>query len=169
MIGLQVRIGRLDSDRLRPMFARGERNALTRFGALVCQWAMTSIRPARQKPLSELPSRVRHDYLQRLALFRKGLLRSRPKRPLAHSRPGEPPRSVTGLLKHNIFFEYDPQAHSVVIGPAVLPGIGGATVLTALEFGGTVNDDGHNVFLQPRPFMRPAFDAELPHVLDLWP
>lgn len=61
------------------------------------------------------------------------------------SAPGQPPSSHTGILKHNIFFAFDPANKSVVVGPVYLTGVntgstpeGGKTVPSVLEFGGTV-------------------------------
>src|SRR5690606_17947878 len=84
------------------------------------------------------------------------------------SRPGEPPKSHTGLLKRFIFFSYDPQADSVVIGPTKL-NQKSADVLAALEYGGaSTNTKGERVAIEARPFMGPAFASELPQLPRLW-
>lgn len=44
----------------------------------------------------------------------RGLIRSK-KKP---SKPGQPPRSITGVLKKFLYFVFDPSKRSVVIGPA---------------------------------------------------
>lgn len=55
-------------------------------------------------------------YVRRKA---KGLIRKVGKKG-ASARPGQPPKSRTGLLKDHIYFAYDPTNKSVVIGPARL-------------------------------------------------
>ena len=69
------------------------------------------------------------------------------------SRPGQPPSSHSGHLKRLIYFGYDKPNKSVVVGP--LPFHKG--VANIIEYGGVSN----GAFYRPRPFMRPAFDAEL--------
>lgn len=50
------------------------------------------------------------------------------------SKPGEPPRMRTGLLKKFLFYGYDASSDSVVIGPAAISG--GTDAPHVLEFGG---------------------------------
>ena len=52
------------------------------------------------------------------------------------SAPGKPPSSHTGLLKRFIFFAYDLNSRSVVIGPERLPGSGYGEAPSILEYGG---------------------------------
>ena len=73
----------------------------------------------------------------------------------ATSKPGSPPSSHEGSLRRLILFAYDPGRKSVVIGPALL------------EYGGTVARTGRDgnmrvLHYRPRPYMNPAFRAELP-------
>lgn len=89
------------------------------------------------------------------------------------SRPGRPPSSHTGLLKHNIFFIFDRFHQSVVIGPILINRGGKAPNL--LEFGGISRDERPErrqrrkrrsrvrpfLVYRPRPYMRPAFAQEL--------
>lgn len=86
----------------------------------------------------------------------------------AVSAPGSPPSSHTGTLKKLIYFSFDPQAKSVVIGPTLGGSESGAPA--ALEYGGTaVVKDGaksRTVSYQPRPYMAPALAAELPALVD---
>lgn len=81
------------------------------------------------------------------------------------SQPGSPPSSHTGLLRDNIFFVAEPERTNVVIGPILLNGTKSTTSLKALEHGGpsVMERRGKKVpiLLEPRPFMQPAFDAEL--------
>lgn len=73
----------------------------------------------------------------------------------AISAPGSPPSSHEGSLKRLIYFGYDAVRQSVVIGP--VPKTGGAEAPALLEYGGT----GKRGTYAARPFMRPAFAAEL--------
>ena len=75
------------------------------------------------------------------------------------------------LLREFIYFVFDRSSRSVVIGPAKLNGrIGNAP--EALEHGGPsqIWRSGKSVSanIKPRPFMQPAFDAELPAAPSLW-
>ena len=80
------------------------------------------------------------------------------------SAPGEPPSSHSGQLKNGIFFAYDSVEKAVVIGP-VLYGRGQAPRLLERGGSGTVLDRrrGRQIpaTYRARPFMRPAFEAEL--------
>lgn len=84
------------------------------------------------------------------------------RKPLAPSRPGEPPRNQTGKLRDNIFFWYDPDERSVSIGPGLfqrnrdVPGL--------LEHGGHTRRG----VLAARPYMGPALKEELPKLPALW-
>ena len=78
----------------------------------------------------------------------------------AISVPGNPPSSHTGHLKKLIYFGYDQAKRSVVVGP--LPYHKG--VANVIENGGIV--DGK--LYRARPFMKPAFDKELPNAAKLF-
>lgn len=107
------------------------------------------------------------------------------------SAPGSPPtahrsRSITktsrstgrtrkrsvSYLREFLFYSYDDAAKSVVIGPSKLDQTVDSDALPALEYGGssTVSSrgKGRRVKIRPRPFMRPALDAELPNLAPLW-
>lgn len=81
------------------------------------------------------------------------------------SRPGEPPSSHTGKLKKNIYFGYDAQRKSVVVGATQWSRSGAQSIL---EYGGTENRLRRNqtirAIYRPRPYMRPAFSKELQNV-----
>jgi len=85
------------------------------------------------------------------------------------SRPGKPPSDHTGLLKRFIFFGYDPDKQSVVIGPEKL---GKGEAPPALEYGGTStveeDDEKKQVRIKARPFMGPAYEKELPGLPQMW-
>ena len=104
------------------------------------------------------------------------------------SRPGDPPHIHKSLgitktskstgrvrtqsvspLREFLFFAYDKDTKSVVIGPAKLNKPGS---LAALEKGGQSlilrRGKEELVNIAARPFMKPAFDAELPRAPRLW-
>ncbi len=118
---------------------RTERRVLSRFGAYVRRRARSSIR-RRKKP----------------------------------SEPGSPPSSHTGLLRQFIWFFYDADERSVIIGPARLNTTTG-NVPEILEYGGRAvivadyrKKRTRVVYVRARPYMRPAFDAELQQLPKLW-
>ena len=85
--------------------------------------------------------------------------------------PGQPPSSHSGLLKKLIFFGYEPQKRSVVIGPARLrEPVGDAP--HALEHGGMsaviIGKRKRNVKIAARPFMVPAFEKETSKLPSMW-
>ena len=91
------------------------------------------------------------------------------------SPPGSPPSSHTGLLRKFIFFGYDRNQQSVVIGPVRLnQKIGDAP--HALEYGGmSTVDEGprgqrrrRRVKIRPHPFMGPAFEREKTKLPAMW-
>jgi hypothetical protein len=87
------------------------------------------------------------------------------------SPPGKPPSSHTGLLKRLIFFGYDPNRRSVVIGPEPLRSTVEAPPL--LEYGGTARRKGRGgksvtATYKPRAYMGPAFQKEQQSLPSLW-
>lgn len=93
------------------------------------------------------------------------------------SKPGSPPYSHSGELRKLLYFGFDAEARSVVIGPVPFKE---GEVPELLEFGGDVprqrwnwdtrrrDGDEYLAHYEPRPFMRPAFEAELGKVPDLF-
>jgi len=135
---------------------RAERAVLSRFGAFVMTTAKRSIRAPRRENI------IGRDGKPLRGKDGKLLKRRLP------SRPGEPPRNVTGIYKRSIFFGFDAVRRSVVIGGT--QGKSGAA--ETLEHGGKVRvrrgDDTHTIFVEPRPAMALAFakesDAHLPEM-----
>jgi len=84
------------------------------------------------------------------------------------STPGTPPSSHTGLLKRFIFFGYDRQKDSVVIGPTRLTDNNRGEAPSILEYGGRTTVDKKRVKISARPFMGPAFEKEKPNLPSLW-
>jgi phage gpG-like protein len=80
---------------------------------------------------------------------------------------GQPPSSHTGLLKRFIFFGYEPQRRSVVIGPERLDQKNTDAPHT-LEYGGRTTVDKKRVKISARPFMGPAFEKEKPTLPSMW-
>jgi|GEM_PF-423588 len=164
-------VGRFFFDRERVIRSldRGEKNRLSKAGAFVRRRSRSSIRKARRKRESELDPQERIAYYAAVdRAQREG--RAKPRIWwFAHSKPGEPPRSIWGLLRDHIYFVYDPSRRSVVVGPAKLNGTSGSAP-QALEFGGYVTSQrlGRQVYIEPRPYMRPALDAEIDNFPELY-
>lgn len=134
---------------------------LSKTGAWVRTRARTSIRKARRKRKPEL-TRVERGIYEHAVEKAQREGQEKPKIWwYAHSKPGEPPRSIQGFLRTHIYFVYEPKTRSVVVGPARLQGTSGE-VPQALEQGGQVWSYRlkRNVSIKPRPFMRPALNAE---------
>lgn len=149
-----------DADRVLKSMDRATARSLSRFGAFVRTRARSSIRKRK-----------------------------------ATSKPGSPPTDRTGPLKL-IYFAYDPGEKAVVVGPVIFPSAKQKMGAKVLEHGGTVPGNGRVIFVtrdpgrdetgkfvtrgrkrvkldgmlkyEPRPFMRPAFEAELPKAAELF-
>jgi len=100
------------------------------------------------------------------------------------------------LLREYILFSYDETSKTVVIGPSRLSGTSDPTAPERIEYGGTFRGDGRTIFVanevsrdskgkfvsggqraikltgtltyKPRPFMRPALEAEKPSLEGMW-
>jgi hypothetical protein len=88
------------------------------------------------------------------------------------SDPGSPPSSHTGLLKRFIFFGYDTQKGSVVIGPERFSRSDGGDAPHLLEYGGAGavvrRGKRRRTRVRARPFMGPAFEKEKPELSAMW-
>lgn len=119
--------------------------------------AVTSrLDPAKKRALSKFGAFVR----QRS----RTSMRTRP----GASAPGSPPHAHTKKLRDAILFAYDPGNESVVIGPHRADKTGeGARVQ---EEGGVLRvgrvRGGRALRYPARPYMRPAFLAELPRAAE---
>lgn len=88
------------------------------------------------------------------------------------SPPGKPPHTHTRALKESIGFAFDKDREELVVGPTGWQR-GGPWLL---EFGGAITqrDNGRGrrrrMKYRPRPFMGPAFEAELNNakLMDAW-
>ena len=122
------------------------------------------------------------DHGKRRALSRAGaFIRQRARTSIRprkkSSRPGEPPSSHTGLLRHFILFGYDRQRDSVVVGPV---GFKRSRAPNVLEFGGrAIVESGRarrsgrtrkkrTVRIAARPYMRPALEKERSNLPTVW-
>lgn len=144
------------------------RRNLAQQGRFIQRAARRLIRPARRKRLDEMSSDERRQYRAACAIAeREG--RRITRRPFAPSRPGEPPRGRTGLLRNRLFFSYDSRSQSVVVGPEAA----GPRTADVLESGGTVRitagpNRGQMKRVEPRPFMGPAHEAFKPTLARIW-
>ena len=105
--------------------------------------------------------------LSRAGAFVRTRARSSIRSRKAVSAPGQPPSSHEGSLKRLLYFSWDAAARSVVVGPVpfrrgVAPRL--------LEFGGptTIGSrlGARSAFVRPRPYMKPAMDAERPKLAE---
>lgn len=105
---------------------KGRAKAMAQSGGFIRTDMRRSIRAPRRMRLDEMPEAMRAAY--------KGVPAK--KRPLASSRPGEPPRARTKRLKNSILFAFDRQTDSGLIGPIHFPGSRSAHAPNTLERGG---------------------------------
>lgn len=127
---------------------------------LVRKVARRSLRPARQKKLSEMSQDERDKYQKRVDFAEKRGL-PKPRRPEVSSAPGDPPKlhEKQSPLKR-IFYGLELKTETAVIGPnSERSGIAGI-----LEHGGTSN--GHKI--EPRPFMGRALETVTPQMPAYW-
>ena len=117
-------------------------------------------------------NRATRKVLSKFGAFVRTAARHSIKKRKATAPPGTPPSSHTGLLKKFIFFGYDRDKDSVVIGPAKLKNKTDAPQV--LEYGGdTTLELGkkrrkERVHIAARPFMGPAFEEEVPKLPAMW-
>jgi len=129
-----------------------------------------------RKRVVDATDRVTRRVLSKFGAFVRQTAKRSIRRRKRPSRPGQPPSSHTGLLKRRIFFGYDREKQSVVIGPAPInqrSPYGDTTVPELLEEGGRVRrrePGGRTETLnyRARPFMGPAFEKEQPKLPAMW-
>jgi hypothetical protein len=165
MIGFELKaIGSenfFSSEKVMKALSDAERRVQSKFGAYVRQRAKTSIRPAAIANRKEIAAAKK--------AFQAGKSkRNRVKKDYVPSQPGEPPRSRQGDLKKLILFGYDADEGNVVIGP-ILRGGQASQTPGRLERGGEFRGKrGKTIRVLKRPYMKPAFDAELQKMPSLW-
>lgn len=136
--------------------SKGKRKGFSRIGGLTRKIARNSIKPA-SKAIGKQIERKRQEIalLHRRSPRRAQLQREiRQLQKQASSQPGNPPKSVLGHLKRNIFYGLDQNSESVVIGPVLKSNSSGAQ--TTLEFGGQTKIGPNRVNIEARPYMGPA-------------
>jgi hypothetical protein len=128
-----------------------------------------------RKAVTSRLDRATRKVLSRFGAFVRTGARHSIRKRKAISEPGEPPSSHTGLLRKFIFFGYDRDRRSVVIGPQRLnQKVGDAP--HALEYGGTSTvveglrsrRKKRRIRIAARPFMGPAFERENPKLPAMW-
>lgn len=136
-------------------------------GGLVRKWWRRSMRKAPQKMIGELTKTEKNRFRMLQAIYkRKGLDPRKVRRPLRHSEPGEPPRTIRGDIKKFLFFAFDPALDNAVIGPVLIGKPTGAP--ENLEHGGRAEINGRTVTIAPRPAGQLALKANAPQLHRLW-
>lgn len=121
--------------------------------------------------------RATKSVFSKFGAFVRRVARSSIRRRKKSSAPGMPPSSHTDLLKKFIFFGYDAEKKSVVIGPVLLNGTSG-TAPEVLEKGGTavitqsstarLKREKKTIVIKKRPYMQPAFEKVKPQLPAMW-
>lgn len=155
MLGLTVRAAKrnfFDREKVQRAVDKATHRTLSKVGAFVRQRARTSLRYRKKPSVAGSPPSAH-----------RTMLRLKKKRKDGSTKP-----QMVSPLREFIFFAYEEQRKSVVIGPALLNARSGAKALKALEYGGPSviveerTGKRKRVMIRARPFMRPARDAELP-------
>ncbi|MBI1373633.1 MAG: hypothetical protein GC159_12965 [Phycisphaera sp.] len=123
-----------------------------------------------KKAVTSRTDRATRKVLSRFGAFVRRTARSSIRKRKKSSPPGSPPSSHVGLLKKFIFFGYEPQKRSVVIGPVQLTQKGRGEAPRLLEHGGTApaKRGKKRATYRPRPYMGPAFEKERPKLPAMW-
>ena len=110
--------------------------------------------------------------LSRFGAFVRQAAKSSIRKRKKPSAPGSPPSSHVGLLRKFIWFSYEPNRRSVVIGPARLSYNNRGQAPNLLEYGGTttirLRKRKKRVRIRARPYMGPAFEREKAQLPALW-
>lgn len=112
--------------------------------------------------------RETHRALSRFGAFVRRRAQTSMRKRKGPSSPGTPPNAhANPLLRKLLFFSYDRHAKTVVVGPVALRA--GSLVPRVQEYGGAMPKRGGGAARYPaRPFMRPAFAAELGRLPAHW-
>lgn len=156
---------------------RAKAKVLGMGGGLIRKIARRSMRPAPKGVLRRIQAT-----LQELAKAQHQADKERLRAELrqlqarASAPPGQPPRTVTRLLKDFVFYVWDPRTRSVVIGPTKLKQKDG-DVPEAQEKGGTVQVKRsrrgqrrvvRSMKIRPHPYMGPALEKAVPELPPMW-
>lgn len=162
MIGMRIGQGKkffFDRAVVKNAVDAATRRNLSKLGVFIRTTSQRSMRKARQKKLSEMTPEERRRYRIRQEIGRRNGFKAA--KPLAHSKPGEPPRWITKLLRRHIKFIFDLRTRSMVVGPELLSGKQThPTVPELLEYGGTVTRKSGRMRYEARPYMQPAYEKE---------
>jgi hypothetical protein len=125
-----------------------------------------------RRAVTSAVDRATRRVLSRFGAFVRTTARSSIRRRKSVSKPGRPPTSWTGLLKKFLFFSFDRERRSVVIGPVRLNSSDGEAP-GLLERGGAATREDrrgkrHRVNYASRPYMGPAFEKEQPKLPEMW-
>lgn len=132
------------------------------------------------KVVMSATDRAERRILSRAGAYVRRISRSSIRKRKKTSEPGKPPTNRIGTLKKLIFFTYDTNRKSVVIGPMKF---GKGEAPKALEEGGTITVEVPTIerrngvrriksikrertTIKNRPYMKPAFDKVLPTVAE---
>lgn len=127
-----------------------------------------------RKKVVDAVGRATRRVLSKFGAFVRVRARSSIRKRKGVSTPGGPPSSHTGLIRKFLFFAYEPDRKSVVIGPARLNSVVDPDALPALEYGGESTAEDRRggkrkrISVRARPFMGPAFEAEKPGLPAMW-
>ncbi len=120
-------------------------------------------------------SAVQRKFMGRFGGYTRSTARRSIRKRKKSSRVGSPPSSHEGSLRRLIFFGYDRQRNSVVIGPLKFKS---SKIPSVLEHGGhsfalrrnkkTNKLERTRIKIRPRPFMGPAFDVAKPKIPGFW-
>lgn len=124
-----------------------------------------------RKAVKDAIDRETHAALSRFGAYVRQRARTSIRKRKGVSPPGLPPHSHVGSLRSGILFAFDRGRASVVIGPFPFrPGSPGPRLLEYGGYGVVVERGGkkRRAYWRPRPYMRPAFQAELARLPDHW-
>ena len=164
MPGLDLVIGGqqavfFSDQKIKSLADKGQRKSLSQCGAYTATTAKQSLRYVGKKNAAASAPAGRPPFARRSERFR---------RKTTNKKTGVSKDRATSPLKELIFFGFDPQRKSVVIGPIQFRGAARKSYLvpTALEKGASVQVrlGGRRVRarIAPHPFMAPALKKNLP-------
>ncbi|MEN6387119.1 MAG: hypothetical protein ABFD79_18220 [Phycisphaerales bacterium] len=140
---------------------------LSQFGQSLCKVKTLFFdRPAVVKAVDSATRKVLNRIGGMIRLTARRSIKKAPNRK-AVSKAGKPPLSHTGLLRNHIYYSFDPQARSVVVGPVALRAKG-KNVPRILEYSGNTRIKGKNVHIAARPYMGPALAVNKSRMAAVW-
>lgn len=122
----------------------------------------------------ELVNEATRKVLSRAGAYIRQVAKTSIRKRKGTSPPGKPPYSHEGSLRKLMFFSYERDTDSVVIGPL---GFRRSNALHVLEYGGwtarpkwwrSKKDASGRIYIRKRPYMGPALQKELPKLPKRW-